>query len=300
MKFIGQNQIATGVLAAAVGLGKGLTNDLPPNGCDVALVFAETQGLRLMPGGAVDPTASLGIPIPAGGCYQLFGIEISTAKIIRQASNAVASVFFYKDDGPGGTALPISGAAALSAGSASIGTVGLNAGEAHVGAVGGNGVLVSTSFARPADGAAYAANDAVSNSTSAPTVLTFTNVARVAQGTGVIVKARLWTDQAANVARFRLHLYHTTPTPVNDNAQQTVLWANRSKKIGVVTFDACRTEGTGSDAAYSQRVSDGVSLPLHFACDAADRNIYGLLETLDAFTPTSGQNFFLELDAELD
>lgn len=170
----------------------------------------------------------------------------------------------------------------------------LAAGESHIGEVGGNTAAVSVSFTRPADTTAYAAKDAVSNSTSAPTVLTFSNLARVNAGSGYITKARVMTDQAANVARFRLHLYHTAPTAINDNAQHTILWANRANRIGFIDFDAMQTEGTGSDAANALNST----IRLAFVCAAASRTIYGLLETRDAFTPANGQNFLIEITSE--
>ncbi len=170
----------------------------------------------------------------------------------------------------------------------------LPAGEAHIGEVGGNTAVVSASFTRPADTTAYAAKDAVSNSTSAPTVLTFTNLARINAGSGYITKARLMTDQAANVARFRLHLYHTAPTAINDNAQHAMLWANRANRIGFIDFEAMQTEGTGSDTANALNST----IRLAFVCAAASRTLYGLLETRDAFTPANAQNFFIELMSE--
>jgi hypothetical protein len=170
------------------------------------------------------------------------------------------------------------------------------AGENHLGEVGGRSVLVSAAFARPADTSAYAALDAVSNSTSAPAVLTFTNLARIAQGSGYITKARLVTDQVGNTARFRLHLYHTAPTAINDNAALTLLWNARDKRIGHIDFDPLATEGSGSDAASALNAI----LRLPFNCAASDRNLYGLLQTKDIFTPASGQNFFIELAADLN
>lgn len=176
------------------------------------------------------------------------------------------------------------------------GSVQIAGGESHLGSVGGNGSVSSVSFARPADTTAYAAKDAVSNSTSAPTVLTFSNIARVNQGNGYIVKARLMTDQSTNVSRFRLHLFHTAPTAINDNAAHTLLWANRANRIGHIDFDACQTEGSGSDAANSiNRVER-----LFFQCASGSRALYGLLETLDVFTPASAQNFYIELSAEIN
>jgi hypothetical protein len=176
----------------------------------------------------------------------------------------------------------------------SAGRVKLAASEAHLGEVGGNTTVVSAEFSRPADTTAYAAKDAVANSTSAPTVLTFTNLARVAAGSGYVTKARLMTTQSPNVTQFRVHLYHTAPTAINDNAQWTLLWANRANRIGFIDFNSMQTEGSGSDAANA--INGTVRLA--FKCASASRNIFGLLETLGAFTPASAQSFFVELTAE--
>jgi len=162
--------------------------------------------------------------------------------------------------------------------------------------VGGLMAVASATFSRPANTDAYAAKDAVSDSTTAPTVLNFADLARENGGSGYITKARLITNQSTNVARFRLHLYHTAPTAINDNAAFTLLWANRSNRIGYLDFDACQTEGSGSDAANALNTT----IRLAFDCAAADRDLYGLLETLDAFTPASGQSFHIELTGDIN
>lgn len=162
--------------------------------------------------------------------------------------------------------------------------------------VSGQMVSIATEVTRPADTTAYAALDVVSDSTSAPTVITFTNVARVNNGNGYVVKARLMSDQTTLTSRLRLHLFHTAPTAINDNSPYTLLYANRANRIGYCDFPAVATEGTGSTAA-SANIAD---LRIAFVCAAADRNIYAFLETRDAFTPASGQKFYLELTADLN
>jgi hypothetical protein len=149
----------------------------------------------------------------------------------------------------------------------------------------------TAAFTRPADTNAYAANDAVANSTSAPAVLTFANLVRVGGQGGYITKARIWTDQSTCAARFRLHLWNVTQTPINDNAAFTLLWANRAAYVGSITFAAAATEGSGSDAAAAA----DATLRLPFV---ATGSLVGLLETLDIFTPASGQRFFIELTAD--
>ena len=93
--------------------------------------------------------------------------------------------------------------------------------------VGGKSVRRSVSFTRPADTTAYAANDAIADSTSAPTLLSFANCANTNGGQGYIVKTRLLTNQKTCTARFRLSFYHTAPSPVNDNAPKPMLYANK-------------------------------------------------------------------------
>ena len=154
------------------------------------------------------------------------------------------------------------------------------------------GKLISSdiNLTRPANVTAYTALDAVSDSTSAPTVLTFANIVTTAGDTGYITKALIVTDQSTNIARFKLHLFNTAPTAINDNAAQTILYANRATYIGYISWNACGTEGTGSDCAYS--LAD--TLRLAFT-SGATTSLFGLLETLDGFTPASGQKFYIKL-----
>ena len=54
--------------------------------------------------------------------------------------------------------------------------------------VGGKSVQKSASFTRPADTTAYAANDAIADSTSAPTLLSFANCANATVGRATLLK----------------------------------------------------------------------------------------------------------------
>ena len=147
---------------------------------------------------------------------------------------------------------------------------------------------------RPSDTTAYAAKDAVTNSTTAPTVLTFSNLTKRTGSEGYIVKARLLTDQSTNTARFRLNLYKTAPTAINDNSPHTMLYTNAANRIGYIDFAAASTEGTGSTGAGALNAE--IRLPFTSGSATA---IYGMLETLDAFTPASGQKFYIELTADV-
>jgi hypothetical protein len=178
-------------------------------------------------------------------------------------------------------------------------TVALAGGTNSIGAVASNSVLSSATITRPADTTPYAAKDVISTAVGA--VIEFAGMARAVGGTGTIVKARLMTNQSTNVAQYRLHLFHTAPTPIADNAQCAMLDANKANRVGMIDFPSCATEGTGSDAAATMRPSSDGSYPaplLWYKCAAADTKLYGILETISAFTPASGQTFFIELGAD--
>jgi hypothetical protein len=160
-------------------------------------------------------------------------------------------------------------------------------------AVAGRLVPVAVEFSRPADTSAYVANDAVANSTSAPTALTFTDIMRVDGGSGYIVHATLLTNQALNVSQFRLHLFSASPTMDNDNAASVLRWSERASYLGFIDFDALQSEGSGSDAAvavWQQHIA--------VAAAAGSRTLYAKLETKLGFTPASGQTFRVSLTVD--
>jgi hypothetical protein len=170
------------------------------------------------------------------------------------------------------------------------------AGENHIGKIGGEENSVGVELTRPADTTAYTALDAISDSTSSPTVVfTFTNLSRTNGVGGYIVKALLLTDQKTCTSRFRLHLFDTAPTAINDNSPYLSLYANKATKLGTIDFFAVATEDpTNSTGASTQRDD----IRLKYLPTGSSRTIYGLLETLDAFTPASGQKIYIKLSVE--
>lgn len=166
--------------------------------------------------------------------------------------------------------------------------------ELHLGEIGGNTAQVGVELTRPADTTAYAALDAVtSNSGSGVVSFTFTDIARVNSGSGYITKARLVTDQSANVAQFRLWLFNATPgTLQNDNAAYLIKYADKLTRLGYIDFPAMSTEA-GSDCA--QALADNIRLA--FTADSSG-DLVGILQTRTAFTPASGQKIYCVLTAE--
>lgn len=169
------------------------------------------------------------------------------------------------------------------------------AGEAHIGEVGGRTVKVNSSFTRPADTNTYAAGDALADSTSAPTVNTVTNAARINAGSGVILNATLL--DSANVAAagsFEVWIFDTTWTPDNDNAVFTPTDAELATLVAIVPFNVSyvgdATVGAGGNRVYQ---SDPVNRG--FVCGASSRNLFWALVLRNAFTPVSAEIFTLRL-----
>lgn len=138
-------------------------------------------------------------------------------------------------------------------------------------------------FTRPANTTAYAAEDVVSDGS----VITFT-FDDVGEW---IVGATFMTSLATVTARHRLHLFRDVPTAIADNAPFTgPLFADRTKYVGAIDSNAFNAEGSGATAAYAANTD--IRLPFD---TSGDRALFGILETLDAYTPASAQQFFIQL-----
>lgn len=149
-------------------------------------------------------------------------------------------------------------------------------------------VTISTNFTRPADTTAYAAGDAVTNSTSAPTILTFTGAARLVGMTGLITDAVL-IDEAnqATKGQFELHLYDTTFTPNNDNAAFAPTVAVAETEVGVIEFPTAFAS-TNADTYHAKNVNLGFAT-------LTTANLFGELVVRNAYTPVSGEKFTIRL-----
>lgn len=175
----------------------------------------------------------------------------------------------------------------------------LAAGENHIGAVGGQLVTVSGTFTRPADTTAYTIGDAVGDSTSALAVLTLSNVARAVGGSGYIVGARLETNLKSITPRFRVRIFNASnPTKSNDNAAFKSVYADASKRLARLDLPAMITPADTTNSDMSSSEDNQLRIP--FACGGATRDLYVLFETLDAFTPASGQSFTFTLTVDVN
>lgn len=154
------------------------------------------------------------------------------------------------------------------------------------------GTTIRAEFTRPSDTTAYAANDVVGYTGSADTTL-IAAIFSENGGTGYVVKAELWTDQAANVSPFRMYLFNVEPTPIADNSAFTLLYADISKCIGYIDFSNVSQEGSGSTGALGLWTGQ-----LFAKADASADDIYCVLVTKAAFTPASAQKFTICLSMD--
>lgn len=156
-------------------------------------------------------------------------------------------------------------------------------------------------FTRPANTDAYTAGDVVSNSTSATTLMRLQDLLPARGAMGYVVFARLETDKKSITPRFRIHLFRNSgPTVAADNAAHKELYADESKRCGHVDLVAMTTatDTSGSDMSSAEDME--LRTPLKSAGGASDdnRDLYAMLEALDAFTPASGQKFTLHVGVE--
>lgn len=139
----------------------------------------------------------------------------------------------------------------------------------------------ASNFTRPDNTTTYSIGDVVGSSPSANMV--FSDVSSVDGSHVIIMGVSLRIDVSAipeGMSEFRLHLYNTAPTPIADNDAYNLIAADRSKYLGCITLDAPIDLG---DTLYSD--TKNVNLKIKLATGST--SLYGVLQTLNAYTPTS-------------
>lgn len=261
---------------------------------------------------ATDASATNPLPVVVGaGSSAIGSVSVSAVPADPFGANADAAsatgsisakLRYLAGTGLAGmTSLPAGsnsiGTVVLGAGSASVGTVIAGAGEAHVGEVAGRIATVSAEFTRPSDTTAYAAGDVVSNSTSSTTLLSISGCARVNAGSGYIVGATVVTNTKSLTPRIRVHVFNASnPTVSVDNAALQEKYADVSKRLGYFDMPAMTTGTDTTNSDMSRTVNFSLRFP--FVCAASSTTLYFLFETLDAFTPASGEKFTLVLNVD--
>jgi len=192
----------------------------------------------------------------------------------------------------GGSGVTVTGAVTISAA--------LPAGENFIGQTGGTVAMVSCEFARAGGSAVYSIGDEIANSVTAGSVvlMEFANAVRVNGGTGYIVGVKITTNVKSLTPSIRLHLYNASnPTVAGDNALHIEKYADTGKRLGMMDMPAMTTAADTANSDMSCTTDfGGQTNGVHCVVAAAGtRSIWGLLETLTAFTPVAGQLFTVTL-----
>jgi len=167
-----------------------------------------------------------------------------------------------------------------------------------MGKVGNKLNVVSTTVAAPAAGD-YAAEDVISNSTSAGVVWTFSNVVDRPGTGGYIVYAMILCETTAVAHTPILYLYtsSTTSGETDDNkANDNPVHADAANYVGSITFPAMSDYGGDAQAIVSK---SSAGMPVAFNCAAGDTNLYGILVTTDGEAgETATDDYIIKLTIE--
>lgn len=147
-------------------------------------------------------------------------------------------------------------------------------------------VTVSTDVTRPADTTAYAINDGLSDSISAPTTggFTFSNCARISGGAGIITDAIICASGAqATPLQGEIWLFTAAVTAVNDNAAFTTVTDSEIKTcVGKIPFTQ---EAAGvNNFAHTQNLNIGF-------VTSGSANLRFLIRVKNAYVPVSAEVF---------
>lgn len=224
---------------------------------DVKLQYSpDTSGSRWidLPNGAITQ-------LTATGRARIESVSLLTARRVK----AVYTLAFT-----GGTAPTATFAVDVAISQLPASSSNTPAGENHIGSIGGKQATISVTPTLTV-AATYVSGDYVGES-AVP--ITFDNVARVVNGSGVIQSAQL-IDKALASIPAELFLFDTAITPPADSAAWTLSDADMAHCIGVIPFSAYFASALNS-------VSPVNNLGIAFKCVGNDDKIYGALVTRGA------------------
>jgi len=146
-------------------------------------------------------------------------------------------------------------------------------------AIQGSKTISSDTITRGDVTAPYLAGDVVS--TVAGEVMEFPSVGS-ANAMIVILGSRLRIDLdaavTAGITGYRLHLYNAAPTAIADNAPFNLPAADRAKYLGYINIS---TPIRLDDTQFAQ--DDNIN----YTCILAGTSLFGILQTIGAYTPTA-------------
>ncbi len=149
------------------------------------------------------------------------------------------------------------------------------------------GATVDATVTRPADTTAYAANDAISDSTSSPTSggFTLTGMARASGGSGILDDIVITsTNDPATLLQGELWIFDQSITNVNDNAAFSLSDTDAAKLVAVIPFTLQTTQAGSGANSYAQISGLGIG----YTCSGS-ANLRFLLKAKNAYTPASAE-----------
>lgn len=170
--------------------------------------------------------------------------------------------------------------------------------DLHIPIAGSDTVECVVVLTRPADTTAYAAGDNVSNSTTVPVALAFTNFANRNGGVGTIMSATIESTRATNSVLLDLLLFNgaAAPTATNDNAALNPSDADADDCAGIINFPTANQIAMSSNKVWVATAPVG----LQIKCDAATSTVWGLIRMGAAYTPDSAEVFTVTLAVARD
>jgi hypothetical protein len=144
-------------------------------------------------------------------------------------------------------------------------------------------VTVTTTFNRSADTTAYAVNDTVSDSTSAPTVFTISNAAKASGGSGIITDVIVISNNDPTTPlQGEIVVFDSSVTSSNDNAAFAVSDSDITKLVGIIPF--------GLEDVGNNDVDHVQGLNIGFTC-VGSANLRFMVRAKNAYTPANGETF---------
>ena len=152
--------------------------------------------------------------------------------------------------------------------------------------------IIEATFTRPADTTAYADGDTLCNSTSAPTIMTFSGVVR-AGGLGAVLQSAMLIKSTVQATELNadLLLFDTSITMSNDNAAFSPSDSDAEKAVAVIQF---RGTTNGSKLA-ANIVYDAGAISRSVKCAASSTSLYGVLVARSAYVPGNAEVFRVRL-----
>jgi hypothetical protein len=168
---------------------------------------------------------------------------------------------------------------------------GIDAGTNYIGKTGMVGFKILQSFTRPSDGNAYIAGDAISNSTSAPAIMS-QDLASFGGAYGrflVITNARVISSIKGSGLAANICIFPATFAATNDNAELSI--DDTTAALGGLIIP-CGNNYTF--AVNSRAVSDPGWWEMQLG--AASTTVYFALQAASGYTPTSGEVFTVVME----